>query len=88
MVQKIWNSKNKIRKKSMWNVVQFGICKFMDLSFDGATPSSPIFHLAEQINLLERSVKKLSREDKFLKAVRSSSRLILVIPRSEQIHCL
>ena len=46
------------------------------------------FHLAERINLLERSVKKLSREDKFLKAVRSSSRLILVIPRSEQIHCL
>lgn len=24
------------------------------------------FHLAERINLLERSVKKLSREDKFL----------------------
>ena len=46
------------------------------------------FHLAERINLLERSVKKLSREDKFLKAVRSSSRLILVIPRSEQVHCL
>ena len=35
------------------------------------------------LNLLEHPVKKLSREDKFLKAVRSSSRLILVIPRSE-----
>ena len=38
------------------------------------------FHLAERINLLEHPVKKLSREDMFLEAVRSSSRLILVIP--------
>lgn len=40
----------------------------------------PLGRMNYDLNLLERSAKKLSREDKFLKAVRSSSRLILVIP--------
>ena len=40
----------------------------------------PFGRMNYDLNLLENPVKKLSREDKFLKAVRSSSRLILVIP--------
>lgn len=40
----------------------------------------PLGRMNYDLNLLENPVKKLSREDKFLKAVRSSSRLILVIP--------
>ena len=40
----------------------------------------PLSRMNYDLNLLENSAKKLSREDKFLKAVRSSSRLILVIP--------